>query len=242
MLYERAMVLRGLVAPRWRRRLRMSGFEHVKAGIEAGKGVILWTQPCLGSNLCVKQALHDSGYPLAHLTRPSHGFSPSDFGIRFANPVLRHAESRFLAERVVIDAGNSIRPLRRMRALLRENRVISITVSSASSRILESPFLGGTLLLPAGPIELAAQNGSVILPVFTVGSGRTVNVIFGPALPVGDGKRLSVEDAHETVTSWLAELIAAHPLDWIGWRADTFRPGLSNPAYTPGQPNSEIGI
>ena len=75
LLHERVIVLRGVIFPFWRRTVRLRGIEHVHAGLAAGNGVMLWINPCLRSSLSVKQALFDAGYPLAHLTRPGHGFS-----------------------------------------------------------------------------------------------------------------------------------------------------------------------
>ena len=96
MLYDRVLVLRGALFPWWKGSVAVTGLEHVLAGLEAGHGVILWGDPCLGSSVAVKQSLFEAGFPLAHLTRPAHGFSPYPFGVRFVNPLLRRAENRFL--------------------------------------------------------------------------------------------------------------------------------------------------
>lgn len=208
--------------PRWPRKIQLTGFEHVEAGLAAGKGVILWVQPCVASTLVVKQALFDAGFPLAHLSRPAHGFSPHPFGQRFVNPILRRAETRFLSERIVIDDEHTIRPLRRLKALLAENRVVSITVTASASRVSEFQFLGGTLTLPQGPVELARSSGALLLPVFTIGSLPNPEVRIAPPLNVEATGTAGVNTVLQSVVRWLAEMIELHPLDWIGWRAGLF--------------------
>ena len=172
MLYERVLVLRGALLPWWTQAIRLNGIEHVHAALEAGQGAILWVHPCLGSSVSVKQALFEAGLPLAHLSRPSHSFSPFPFGVRLANPLLRRAENRFLAERVVIDEEATVGPLRRLQILLSENRVISIAVASNASRLRSFPILSGDVLLSNGPVKIAARTGAAILPVFTGGGGQ----------------------------------------------------------------------
>ncbi|MBI5949472.1 MAG: hypothetical protein HY875_15135 [Chloroflexi bacterium] len=227
MLHQRLLVLGGALFPRWRRRVSVRGIEHVRAGLDAGRGVILWVHPCLGSSVSVKQALFEAGLPLAHLTRPAHGFSRFPFGMRVANPFLRRAENRFLAERVVIDAARTVGPLRRLQALLRENRVVSITVTNTASRLAKFPFLGGIIVLPGGPVELAASTGAVLLPVFTVGSARVPVVEIGAPLPVTGADDEAVRLCHLASLEWLQERVDRHPLDWIGWRAYLFQPAAA---------------
>ena len=225
MLFERVMNWRGILLPRWRRQVRLAGSENLEDGISRGRGVILWVQPCVGSTLAVKQALYDAGFPLAHLSRPAHGFSPHPFGQRYLNPILRRAESRFLAERIVIDDAQTIGPLRRLRALLKENRVVSITVTATASRVDEFEFLGGTLRLPRGPLDLAQATGAVLLPVFTHGARRVPVVeVFPSVAPKSPGPE-GVQAAQQTLVEWLGVQVEEHPLDWIGWRADIFTAG-----------------
>ncbi|MGE3572607.1 MAG: hypothetical protein AB7J35_00970 [Dehalococcoidia bacterium] len=222
MLFERVMALRGIFIPRWKRKVELAGLEHVEAAVSAGHGAILWVQPCIASTLAVKQALYEAGFPLSHLSRPAHGFSPHPFGKRFVNPVLRRAEVRFLAERVVIDEGQTVGPIRRMRALLKENRVVSITATTAASHIEEFDFHGGTLKLPRGPIELAQSTGAALLPVFTQGSRKEPCVEIFPSVVPPSASRHDLQGVQESVVRWLDREVEEHPLDWIGWRADLF--------------------
>lgn len=223
MLHQRALVLRAALFPSWKQSVRLTGAEHVRAGVAAGRGVILWVQPCVGSTILVKQALYEAGFPLAHLTRPSHGLSPYPFGVRIVNPFLRRAEDRFLAERIEIDDARTVGPIRRLRALLSQNRVISITVTTTASQLEEFEAFGGVVTLPTGPVELAASMGAVLLPVFTAGSAPPLVVEIGSPLPVTGRSREAVRESQEASVRWLEERIARHPGDWIGWRAGLYR-------------------
>ncbi len=217
MLYERVLVLRGALLPWWTGTIRLNGIEHVHAALEAGHGAILWVHECLGSNVSVKQALFEAGLPLAHLSRPSH-----PLGVRLANPLLRHAENRFLAERVVIDEGRTVAPLRRLHVLLSKNRVISVTVASTASRVRSFPILGGSVLLPDGPVKIAAGTGAAILPVFTGGSDWLRVVEIGPPLPVTGSDPSALRACQQASVNWLEERIAEHPAAWTGWRSPPY--------------------
>jgi lauroyl/myristoyl acyltransferase len=223
MLRQRALVLRAALFPGWKQPVRLTGVEHVRAGLAAGRGVILWVQPCLGSTVLVKQALYEAGFPLAHLTRPGHGLSPHPFGVRIVNPFLRRAEDRFLAERIEIDDTRTVGPIRRLRTLLSQNRVISITVTTTASQLEEFEAFGGVVSLPTGPVELAASMGAVLMPVFTAASARPLVVEIGSPLPVTGRSREAVRESQEASVRWLEERIARHPGEWIGWRAGLYR-------------------
>lgn len=228
MLSERVMALRGALFPRWNRKVELAGLEHLETALSAGHGAILWVQPCIASTLAVKQALYEAGFPLAHLSRPAHGFSPHPFGVRFVNPILRRAEVRFLEERVVIDEGQTIRPIRRMRAWLKENRVVSITATTTASHVDSFNFRGGTLKLPRGPVELAQSTGAALMPVFTQGSREVPHVEIFPSLVPLIANQSEIQVVLEAAVRWLDDQVEQHPLDWIGWRADLFTPGRNH--------------
>ena len=220
---ERIRLMRGIVFPWWRRKLSVSGLSEVRAGLEAGRGVILWVHQCVESNVAVKQAMFMAGHPLAHLSRPGHPFSGRPFGVRFVNPILRRPEVRFLAERVVIDNEHTIAPIRRLRKLLIENRVVSITVVDHAARVNDFDFLGGTLRLAAGPVELAAATQARLLPVFTSEKNGRAHVEIGSPLPITGSRPEAIRETHLAALRWLEERIMARPEAWIGWRGRSFR-------------------
>lgn len=220
---ERLLTLRAVVLPWQRRRVAIEGLGHVEAALARANGAILWVHPCLGSNLAVKEALHENGLPLVHLTRPGHPVSSSPFGVRFMNPIFRVPESRFLRERVVIDDGQVVAPLRTLRRRLAENRVVSVTVTHTASHVDDVPFLDGYCRLPDGPITLAAASGAALLPVFTAGSLPVPRVIIGPRLEIAGPDRASIQRCELAAADWLAAQVLEHPADWTGWRVGLFR-------------------
>jgi lauroyl/myristoyl acyltransferase len=142
--------------------------------------------------------------------------------MRFIDPVLRRPEVRFLSERVVIDGEHVVAPLRRVRKLLGENRAVSITVTYLASTVYAHPFLGGTLQLPAGPIELSAATGAPLLPVFTWNDDGRTCVEFGAPVPISGSSPDAVREAHRWAIAWLEERVVAHPEAWIAWRTRQF--------------------
>jgi lauroyl/myristoyl acyltransferase len=227
MLFTRILVIRAVIFPRWRPRVRARGLANVRSGLERGNGVVLWINPCIGGTLHVKQAFRDAGYPFAALTRPAHGFSSLPFGLRVMNPLLRRSETPLVREFVVIDDGRTIGALRRLRSLLGENAVVAITATTTASRLERHPFLGGQAVLPTGPVELAAATGAVILPVFTRGTIASPVVEVGGPLPGTATVPLDVRSCQEAFLDWLEERVQQHPLDWIGWRDHLWQPAVA---------------
>ena len=133
----------------------------------------------------------------------------------------------------MIDGDHTIGPLRRMKALLKENRIISITVTPAASHVDEFEFLGGALKLPRGPIELAQSTGAALLPVFTVGARAVPKVEISPSVSPPSRDPESIAATERSVVSWLKNCIEVHPSDWIGWRADLFVSAASSENSVP---------
>mgnify|MGYP000931002234 CR=1 FL=1 len=221
---ERIRILRAAVFPGWRRRISLAGFSAVRQGLSEGHGVILWVNHCTESNVAAKQAMWRAGLPLAHLSRAGHPFSARPFGRRWLNPLFLRAEIPFLAERIVIEGDSTVAQLRRLRALLSANQVVSITLAGDATAFDEVPLLGGVLKVPRGPAQLAASTGASLLPVFThpTAGGRT-RVEIGSPLPVGQPRR-ATESTAVAMAAWLEARVIAHPAAWIGWRGRLFSP------------------
>lgn len=224
LLFHKLVLMRTALVPWWTPHVRVEGIENLEAALAGGRGAILWVQPCLGSNITVKRALKEYGHPLVHLSRPGHPFSSTPFGLRFVNPLLRSPEVRFLRERVVISDESRVAPLRRLRACLRENSPVSITVTTDASTVNDVAFLDGSCRLPTGPIELARSAGAPLLPVFTVGTAVPPTVIIGSALPVrATADEEAVRHCQEEMVAWLEDLVRQFPADWLGWRFRLYR-------------------
>jgi lauroyl/myristoyl acyltransferase len=147
--------------------VRLEGREHLEAAIRDGRGVILWVGPFVFSDLLTKVALHNAPFAVSHLSRFSHGFSGSRFGEHVLNPIRTVVERRYLAERLVIERGEAIPALRKLRQRLRANRIVSVSAIGMAHQLYRIPFLNGSISMAGGAPSLAIQSGAALLPVFT---------------------------------------------------------------------------
>jgi phosphatidylinositol dimannoside acyltransferase len=79
------------------------------------------------------------------------------------------------------------------------------------------PFLGGTLLLPSGPVKLALATGAPIVPIISVRTaGGKVKLFVEPRIEV-DAAR-GAEGARDALLRWAAVLegyVRAYPDQWL---------------------------
>ncbi len=155
----------------WLPKTRVSGRDQIDQALAEGRGVILWVSNFTFSDLVSKIALAEASVDVTHLSRPTHGFSITRFGVRFLNPLQSKIEDRFLKERVLILDHAAVRALVTLRDRLQKNGVVSITVGDMAHRVVQAPFLGGRINLSTGPAELARMTGAALFPVFTVRDG-----------------------------------------------------------------------
>jgi lauroyl/myristoyl acyltransferase len=152
----------------WHPAVRLTGRTRLDAALAAGRGGILWVAPFAFSDLITKLALHEAGYAVSHLSRDTHGFSTTRFGRRVLNPIQTSVERRYLAERLVISDDHAVGPLRELTRRLKDNRLISITLTPHGQRLRAIRFLDGVLWTATGALALAWQSGAPLLPVFTL--------------------------------------------------------------------------
>lgn len=199
--------------------VRLEGLENVRAALEAGRGAILWVAGCVSSDLITKLAFHQAGLRVVHLSRPTHGFSTSRFGMRLLNGVRRRREDRYLAARVVTDDRNAPGPLRELYRTLNANGLVSITAGDEARSPIERPFLGRKLRIAPGAPLICGKTDARLLPAFTMRlePGR-YRVVVQPPIPIEGDRR-----PDSAVDGWVQRLDAfarAHPLLWTGWRGD----------------------
>lgn len=139
---------------------RVSGLEHLKAGMEKGKGVIIFTGH-LGNYVLGGYLVARSGYPLAYVSKPVF------------NPAMRVE-----LEKIYTRYGNTIIPIRSMqndsaggmkifRHLKGGGIVVVLNDQDAGPDGYKSGFFGRTTSIPAGPARFAVRTGAVALTVFT---------------------------------------------------------------------------
>lgn len=207
-----------------RSQVPLEGREHLDRALQQSRGVVLWSSPFVGSDLATKKALALAGYPLTHLSAPSHPFSPTRVGTKILNPVRLRAVNRYLACRVVVVYGNAGPALAALKKTLAENGVVSIVASGAGKHSLTFPFLGGNICLASGAPFIAHQTGAALVPAFTLPNPKGgYRVALGPDLR--PSQELPLQQAVHEMTSRFVELlepvVRAHPTHWEGW----FHPG-----------------
>lgn len=208
----------------WLPETRVVGRDHIDDGMARGHGVILWISNFTFNDLVSKIGLSEAGIEVTHLSRATHGYSITRFGVRFLNPFQSWIEDRFLEERVNISDRGPVRALMALRDRLQQNGAVSITVGDKAQRVVQAPFMNGVINLSTGPAELARMTGAVLLPVFVVRDGDSAFAVH-IGRPLGAGAVDAKED-FQTVASGYAEQLApfvrAHPDCWKSWEMISF--------------------
>jgi lauroyl/myristoyl acyltransferase len=209
-----------------RTEVRLHGEEHLQTALTTGRGAIVWAAQTAAAPLVAKMALARAGHPAVHLTRPSHRFSPTRFGVKVLNAVQTRIEDRYLRERVSQDDASAAAFLR-LRRRLRENAVVSITAGGGTAESVVVPFLGGALPLPTGALHLALRTSAPILPLVVMqrGSAR-FDVHIGPPLPLSTSgpRKKAILEAAETWARYVESIVRQEPANWLGWQGKDDQP------------------
>jgi len=215
----RLQLLRSRRLGRWQPHLDLIGREHLDRALSAGQGGILWILPGVFADLTTKMTLHSAGFAVAHLSRPTHGFSPSRFGMRVLNPLWTTVECRYLAERLVVLPGQS-GALKELVRRVRANQLVSIAVHSSGQRIYELPFFDGTVRVADGAAVLAETTGAMLFPVHTArtGPGWFVTTIEPPLqAPEGSDRRQRVRSLLTQCAAAMESYALHWPDQFSGW-------------------------
>jgi phosphatidylinositol dimannoside acyltransferase len=187
-------------------RAETAGWEHVQAGIDAGRGVVV-ALPHSGNWDVAGLWLIQQGYPFSTVVER---LDPEILFDRF----VAYRES--LGMRVLPLTGGERSPTEVLTERLKAGEVVCLVADRDLSRHgVEVQFFGEPTRMPAGPALLAATTGAVLLPAHTFyrpdGWGQWV----GPPVELGDGRlRDRVQSATQRLADVFAERIAAHPADW----------------------------
>jgi len=201
--------------------ISVEGREHVDEALAGGRGAVIWIADFVFASEVVRQAFHALGHPLTHMIRPEHGFSSTQVGLKYLNPVHRKAGDRYVREYVVFDRDRPDDARQRMEKRLGENGMISILACAYEGRTLvQSPFMHGRLPLAIGAPAIAFKMGCPILPVFAWPSPAAPNftVSIGRPLTMKSADRHSaILEATKDFVSQLAARVEANPELWRGW-------------------------
>jgi lauroyl/myristoyl acyltransferase len=205
---------------RWTPAVRIANVERVEQARQSGRGVILWVAHAFHGHLGAKVAFRRAGLSVSHLSRPTHGFSSSRFGVRYLNWMQRLVEDRHLAERIQLPLDGQNAALNVVVRRLRANSVVSITAQRGTGRTVDAPFLDGRLLLAPGGPALAQMTGATLLPVFAFrDDDGVVDVTIEPPIEVAaDAPRdAAVADAVRRYAAVLEPYVLRYPGQWLGW-------------------------
>lgn len=167
---------------RWRPQPTLVGRQHLEDALAQGKGVVLLTANFVYKDLMTKAALTAAGFGASHLVRDSHGFAESRLGKTLLNPLYAGIERRFLRERLVFSGSDTGEVNKLIRARLRDNRPILVTVTPLGRRVSTLPFLHGRIRIATGALNFACEAGAQVLPVFAIQKpdGRFETIIEPP--------------------------------------------------------------
>ena len=205
----------------WRRHalIQVNGADHITRALDGHAGAILWIGRFTYASIITKMGLHEAGFLVSHLSRPSHGFGTSAFAVRRLNPIWTRIEERFLRERILMEPGSETRALRTLRRRLADNGLISISVGGEGARTVDVSLFGRALRLATGPVSLAVASRAPLLPVFTIreDSGRFLIEIDASLHIPQDGTRerreqLVAEEYAGRLEPWVRE----YPGQWLG--------------------------
>ena len=227
-LVRQLQVLRAHRPDGWRPQIAVEGREYVAAGLAQGRGVILWIAPFQFIDLVTKMATHQCGFAVTHLSSPNHGWSTTQFGRRFLNPVLTKIESRFLGSRLILNLNDPKPALGGLRQRLMANCVVSITaLKGAARRPATVPVLGLGLQIGLGAPVLAYDTGAALLPVFALQRGGNFRVVIEPpiAVPADLPRGNAAIQAATTFGVRLEPYILAEPTQWEWWHLQPITTG-----------------
>ena len=214
----------------WRIPHAVEGLEHLAEARASGGGVVLWMAHFVFHGLAAKKLLGEAGFRVHHVSRPEHGFSKTAFGIRVLNPLRVRVEDRYLASRILIGATDQRAIGERIRGLLRDGEIVSITAGAwEGRRIARVPFLGGHYPLATGAPALAHAEGATLIPVFCwrgdAPDGRlTLRVDRPIGMPAGAGRQQAIDHALAEFVDRHDAVMRAAPGEWRGWNyLDTAR-------------------
>ena len=202
----------------WEPNLEVEGLEHIRHGLAAGRGVILWGMSFGGLTL-PKEAFSRLGIPLIHLSRENHGAPSKTWLGKRLGSLARMPEVRHLARRIVIPSGGSLGYMRDLMDALRANSCVSILGENTGRRDVVAPFFEVALASAQGAPGLAWKMGSELLICYVMREDLSDYRVVVERVPMDRalGRKAFVRAAIEHFTQRLQERIRERPADWMMW-------------------------
>jgi KDO2-lipid IV(A) lauroyltransferase len=186
-------------------RFTADGFQHIVAGVEAGKGVILALP-------------HVGGWEFAGAWLAHQGYPPTVVAERVRPPELYEffVEQRTALGMTVIPLGSGAGD--EVLAALRANQVVCLLSDrDIKGDGISVEFFGERTTMPAGPAAMALRTGAALIPAAVYFDGRYGHIaVIDAPLPVEREGRLreNVENLTQALAVRFEALIRAAPDEW----------------------------
>ena len=189
------------------RHFTIDGFEHVRQGLDEGRGVVV-ALPHLGGWEWAGRWITDQGIPMTVVVER---LEPPELFEWFVD--LRRDFGMTVVP-LGPDAGGAV-----LGALRRNEIVCLLSDRFISGASVPVDFLGERTLLPAGPATLAIRTGAPLVPaaVYFQGRGAGHHAVVRPPIDTerrGSSLRETVERATQVLAHELGDLIRRAPEQW----------------------------
>jgi lauroyl/myristoyl acyltransferase len=199
---------------KWHPQINVFGADRIFQSLRSGNGVVLWITPFAHSDLISKMGLAQEGILANHLSRPSHGFSYTRFGIATLNKLRTRVEDRYIQRRILIDYGSEKSAMLEMQHELGNNQIVSITVGARARRPAIVDIGSARCRIAVGAIILSQKTGAALLPVFPVADDcGGFDVTIEAAI---DTQGVKIETALQSYAAMLAKYAGERPTHWRG--------------------------
>jgi len=162
MARRKFVVALDLVARRRNPQIDVLGADGLREALARGRGAIVWASQFAFQTLAGKRALWEQGFRPIQISDAYHGFTSTRFGNVTHNPMLRHAEERYLKQRVVFDRDSGAAVTRRIVSLLDQGELILLTNNiHAGTMFVELPIgERGHVSMPTAPLSIVARRAT----------------------------------------------------------------------------------
>jgi KDO2-lipid IV(A) lauroyltransferase len=212
-------------AESWPHYLAFHGLDRLEAARDRGQGLVI-AHPHMGPAQLPLHVLGTLGWPMMQVGggRVTE-VELSDTG-RWAAEQRSTLESRMPV--IVHDGRSYLRPV--LRHLGKAGVVMTALDGTGGGEEIGPrqicQILGQPMPLPIGPAWIAAHSGAALVPMCCIrnpGDGALYLAEVGDEIPIASTDREAIEAATLQLGEWLAQVLSAHPGDWLFW--DGFRPG-----------------
>ena len=127
--------------------------------------------------------------------------------------------------RIVIPLDENLAYVRRLRAILAANGVLTIAGEHRGERNVTLPFLGEDTAFATGAFSLASATGAALLSLRTERTAPgAYTIVIEPAIAIPQDRTDGAEMVMGELVRRLERAVRAHPADWEAW--STIDPAL----------------